>query len=218
MPIRGCFDQPFTGKAAESHLRVTTSQPTDGAWTWMNGSRVRFRPSEWWPEIPEVAAGVSVPDVEGTEGSRGREGTVVDTWLIVLIVVVAVVVLLLAALLLGKRSRVAQNRKREQAREHLQEAHVRGAQAEKERALAEEQAARARRERAEVEERAALAEQEARERAAHAEEERAAAEQLRAKAQKLAPDLADGHSHRVDGTAQTTAYPDQPGGGGATRR
>ena len=49
-----------------------------------------------------------------------------ETWLIVLIVVVAVIVLALVALTLSKRSRVAQNRKREQAREHLQEAHVRG--------------------------------------------------------------------------------------------
>ena len=39
-----------------------------------------------------------------------------DTWLIVLIVVVAVIVLLVAALMFSKRSRVAQNRKREQAR------------------------------------------------------------------------------------------------------
>ncbi len=130
-----------------------------------------------------------------------------DTWLIVLIVVVAVVVLLLVALALSRRSKVAQNRKREQAREHLQEAQVRGAQADKEQALAEEQAARARRERAEVEERAALAEQEARERAAHAEEERAAAEELRARAEKLAPGLADSHTHRVDGTVQ----PEQAG-------
>jgi len=44
---------------------------------------------------------------------------------------------------------------------------------------------------------------------------------LRAKAEELAPDLADGQHHRVDGTTPAggqTAYPDQPGGGGATRR
>jgi FtsZ-interacting cell division protein ZipA len=150
----------------------------------------------------------------------------VDTWLIVVIVVVAIVVLLLVGLALSRRSRVTQARKREQAREHLQEAQVRGAQAAKEQALAEEQAARARRERAEVEERAALAEQDARERAARAEEEQAAAAELRARAEKLAPDLADGEStQRLDHPGEAgptqpdgTPYPDQPGGGGATRR
>src|SRR3954454_20967424 len=124
---------------------------------------------------------------------------------------------------MSKRSRVANARKREQAREHLQQAQVRGAQAEKEQAFAAEQAARAPRERAEVEERTALAEQEARDRAARAGEARNEAEQLRAKAQKLAPDVvSDGPSG--NGTGQTAAYrdetphPDQPGGSGATRR
>ena len=60
-----------------------------------------------------------------------------DTWVIVLIVVAVVIVLALLALALSKRSRVAQVKKREQAREHLQEAQLRGAQAEKERAAAE---------------------------------------------------------------------------------
>ena len=108
---------------------------------------------------------------------------------------------------LAKRSRVAQLRKREQARDHLQEAQVRGAQADKEQALADEQAARARRERAEVEERVALAEQAARERSAHADEERAAADELRAKAEKLAPGVADdgASTQRVDDTVPDRA-------------
>ena len=82
-------------------------------------------------------------------------------WLIVLIVVVAVIVLALAALMAAKRNRIAKTRKREQAREHLQEAQVRAARADQQQALAEEQAARARREQAEAEERAARAQQEA---------------------------------------------------------
>jgi FtsZ-interacting cell division protein ZipA len=139
----------------------------------------------------------------------------VDTWLIVLIVVVVVVVLALAVVAGMKRSRVSGLRKREQAREHLQEAEVRGARADREQALAEEQAARARREKAEVEERAAVAEQEARQRSAQAHDERSAAEDLRAKAEKLAPGLADGQGgqHR----AGEPVRPDESGGG-ATRR
>lgn len=138
-----------------------------------------------------------------------------DTWLIVVIVVAVVIVLALLALTMAKRSRVGQVKTREQAREHLQEAEVRAARADREQALAEEQAARARREKAEVEERAALAEREARERVSSAHEERSTAEELRAKAEKLAPGLADGHDgqHR----AGEAVRPDETGGG-ATRR
>jgi predicted Holliday junction resolvase-like endonuclease len=129
--------------------------------------------------------------------------------------VVAVIVLAVLAMALAKRSRVGQVRKREQARENLQEAQLRGARAEQEQALAEEQAARARRERAEVQERTALAEQEARERAARAGEEQAAADALRAKAEKLAPGMsADQHLRREPGDTVNPDYPD----GGATRR
>jgi FtsZ-interacting cell division protein ZipA len=160
----------------------------------------------------------------------------VDTWVIVLIVVVAVVLLALLALTMAKRSRINSARKREQARDHLREAQLRGAQAEKERAAAEEQAARARRERAEVEERTRLAEQEAEQRAAAAQEHASAADQLRAKAEKLAPGLADSHGRHADdpqgnsrygtgpeadgryaGREGSAAGPDQPAGG-ATRR
>jgi F0F1-type ATP synthase membrane subunit b/b' len=127
----------------------------------------------------------------------------VKTWLIVLIVVVAVVLVALIALMAARRNRIAGQRKRDQAREHLQEAQVRAAQADKEQALAEEQAARARRERAEVEERAARAEAEARDRLGVANEHRASAQELQDKAAKIAPDL-------------TTETPH--GEGGATRR
>jgi biopolymer transport protein ExbB/TolQ len=152
----------------------------------------------------------------------------VDTWVIVLIVIAVVVVLALLALALAKRSRVANVKKREKAREHLQEAAVLQARAGKDQALAEEQAARARRERAEAEERTALAEQEARERAARAGEQHSEAERLRAQAEKLAPGMStdtrrenatDGRpagewAQPAQGSAQ---YPDQPEGG-ATRR
>lgn len=152
-----------------------------------------------------------------------------DTWLIVVLVVVAVALLALLALYLSKRSRIGTARKREQAREQLQEAQVRSARADREQALAEEQAAAARRELAEVQERAAVAEREARALSARADEDRSAADQLRARARKAAPDLVhDGDSRPEDpeqgrhaasdrpGTEPTSS--DQPGSGGATRR
>ena len=55
-----------------------------------------------------------------------------DTWVIVLIVIAVVVVLALIALMMSKRSGVAQAKKREQAREHLQEAQLRTAKADQE--------------------------------------------------------------------------------------
>jgi biopolymer transport protein ExbB/TolQ len=138
-----------------------------------------------------------------------------DTWVLVLIVVAVVIVAALIAVAMAKRSGVAKTRKREQAREHLQEAQVRTARADKEQALAEEQAARARREKAEAEERAAVAEREARERVAQAHDERSTAEGLRAKAEKLAPGLGDGHAGQH--SSGQPLRPDEPGGG-ATRR
>jgi FtsZ-interacting cell division protein ZipA len=160
----------------------------------------------------QAAGHLCLDEVANTGPRRGRT---VDTWVIVLIVVVAVIVIVAVALALSKRSRVAQVRKREQARDHLEEAHLRGVRAEQEQALAEEQTARARRERAEVQERTALAEQEARERAARAGEEQSAADQLRAKAEKLAPDVAADHDlQRRPGDTADPGYPD----GGATRR
>ena len=138
-----------------------------------------------------------------------------ETWVIILIVVAAVIVLAVIAMTMAKRSGVAKTRKREQAREHLQEAQVRTAKADREQALAEEQAARARREKAEAEERAAVAEREARERVAQAHDERSTAEGLRAKAEKLAPGLNDGHAGPQ--RSEQPLRPDEPGGG-ATRR
>jgi lipoprotein-anchoring transpeptidase ErfK/SrfK len=55
MPIRVYFDDPVADKAAvESHLKVTSSAPTDGAWSWMNNSEVHFRPSQYWPANTHV--------------------------------------------------------------------------------------------------------------------------------------------------------------------
>jgi hypothetical protein len=148
------------------------------------------------------------------------------------------IALAVLALAMAKRNGAAKVRKREQAREHLQEAQVRAARADQQQALAEEQAARARREQAEAQERAARAEQEAREIQASAHEDRSAAEELRAKAEKLAPGLTadrDGSRHEMGHDGSYDAPPQgrspesglpqhtlpqhtQPQDGGSTRR
>ncbi|MDP9460240.1 MAG: Ig-like domain-containing protein, partial [Actinomycetota bacterium] len=55
MPIRLYFDDPVADKAAvESSLLVTSSNPTDGVWSWLDEAEVHFRPSTYWPANTEV--------------------------------------------------------------------------------------------------------------------------------------------------------------------
>jgi lipoprotein-anchoring transpeptidase ErfK/SrfK len=55
LPIRVYFDEPVTDKAAvESHLKVTSTKPTDGAWNWLSATEVHFRPSQYWPADTDV--------------------------------------------------------------------------------------------------------------------------------------------------------------------
>lgn len=115
-----------------------------------------------------------------------------EPWLIVALVIVVVIAVGVVLLVPRMRRRGAE-RKRTQAREHLQEAQVRSAHAGSERAAAEEQAARARREGAEAEERVANEQREAQERAARAAQEHAEAQRLEQRARQLAPDLVDSH-------------------------
>lgn len=136
-----------------------------------------------------------------------------DTWLIVVIVIAVLIVLALVAWAITKRGGASKERKREQALEHLREAELLAARADKEQALADEQAARARRERAEVEERTALAEKEAHERTVHAQQERSMAAELKAKAEKLAPGLAESdglHHEEDDGRRDVAVEQDVP--------
>ena len=45
MPIRVFFEQPVTDKAAvERHLKVTSTEETDGSWMWVSDTAVLFRP------------------------------------------------------------------------------------------------------------------------------------------------------------------------------
>ena len=76
MPVRVYFEQPVADRAAvESHLKVTSSTPTDGVWSWFSDSEVHFRPSQYWPENIDVtvdAALYGVPLGGGTWGEKNR--------------------------------------------------------------------------------------------------------------------------------------------------
>ncbi|MGR7025960.1 Ig-like domain-containing protein [Geodermatophilus sp. URMC 62] len=79
MPIRVYFDQPVTDRAAvESHLRVTSSTPTDGVWSWLSDSEVHFRPSEYWPADTEVTLQADLYGVELGDGVWGEKDRTVS--------------------------------------------------------------------------------------------------------------------------------------------
>jgi lipoprotein-anchoring transpeptidase ErfK/SrfK len=74
MPIRVYFDDPVTDKAAvESHLQVTSSNPTDGVWSWLNDAEVHFRPSAYWPANTEVTVDANLYGVDFGEGVWGEK-------------------------------------------------------------------------------------------------------------------------------------------------
>jgi lipoprotein-anchoring transpeptidase ErfK/SrfK len=74
MPIRVYFDDPVADKAAvESHLKVTSSTPTDGVWSWMNDSEVHFRPSQYWPANTHVTLDANLYGVNMGEGVWGEK-------------------------------------------------------------------------------------------------------------------------------------------------
>ena len=74
MPIRVYFDDPVADKAAvESHLRVTSSTPTDGVWSWLNDAEVHFRPSSYWPPNTEVTLDADLYGIDFGEGVWGEK-------------------------------------------------------------------------------------------------------------------------------------------------
>jgi lipoprotein-anchoring transpeptidase ErfK/SrfK len=74
MPIRVYFDDPVADKAAvESHLLVTSSNPTDGVWSWLNDAEVHFRPSTYWPPNTEVTLDANLYGVDFGEGVWGEK-------------------------------------------------------------------------------------------------------------------------------------------------
>jgi lipoprotein-anchoring transpeptidase ErfK/SrfK len=74
MPIRVYFDDPVADKAAvESHLLVTSSNPTDGVWSWLNDAEVHFRPSTYWPPNTDVTLDAELYGVDFGEGVWGEK-------------------------------------------------------------------------------------------------------------------------------------------------
>jgi lipoprotein-anchoring transpeptidase ErfK/SrfK len=77
-PIAIQFDAPVADKAAvEKALRVTTSEPTEGSWAWLpdqdGGSRVHWRPKDYWKPGTKVDVHADLMGVPFGEGAWGRE-------------------------------------------------------------------------------------------------------------------------------------------------
>jgi len=79
MPLRVYFDDAVADKAAvESHLRVTTSTPTDGVWSWISDTEVHFRPSFYWPANTQVTLDADLYGVDFGDGVWGEKGRTVS--------------------------------------------------------------------------------------------------------------------------------------------
>ena len=76
MPIMVSFTSAVTDRAAvEARLRVTMSQPVDGAWHWFSSKVVHFRPKSFWPAGEKVTVELNLTGVDaggGVWGDRDR--------------------------------------------------------------------------------------------------------------------------------------------------
>ena len=74
MPIRVYFDEAVADRAAvEIRLLVTSSNPTDGVWSWLNDAEVHFRPSTYWPPNTEVTLDANLYGVDFGDGVWGEK-------------------------------------------------------------------------------------------------------------------------------------------------
>ncbi len=75
-PITVTFDEDVTDRAAvERALRVTTTPPVVGAWSWVGDRAVHYRPRDYWPARTHVVVDVDtygVPMGDGVSGQADR--------------------------------------------------------------------------------------------------------------------------------------------------
>ncbi|RRQ29563.1 L,D-transpeptidase [Rhodococcus sp. Eu-32] len=81
-PIILQFDQSIEDKAAvEQRLTVTTNPPTPGAWAWFpddNGSRVHWRPTNYWAPGTTVSVQANLYGVDYGGGAYGADDVTLD--------------------------------------------------------------------------------------------------------------------------------------------
>ncbi len=81
-PIILQFDSTIENKAAvEKALTVTTNPPTPGAWAWFpddNGSRVHWRPANYWAPGTTVSVQANLYGVDYGDGAYGADDVTID--------------------------------------------------------------------------------------------------------------------------------------------
>ncbi|MEV6412489.1 Ig-like domain-containing protein [Kribbella sp. NPDC051718] len=64
MPIQIFWNNPVKDKAAvEKRLKVTTSVPVEGSWSWQNSKQVNYRPKTYWPAGTKVTVDIKTQGV-----------------------------------------------------------------------------------------------------------------------------------------------------------
>jgi len=72
MPIMVTFSHPITRRAeVERSLEIWSSKPVTGAWYWMSGTQVWFRPRAYWPAHTRVRFEAHLKGVQGARGIYG---------------------------------------------------------------------------------------------------------------------------------------------------
>lgn len=72
-PISVTFDEDVTDRAAvERQLRVTTTPPVAGSWSWQSDRSVHFRPEHYWPAHTHVAVDADVYGLDVGNGIHGQ--------------------------------------------------------------------------------------------------------------------------------------------------
>jgi lipoprotein-anchoring transpeptidase ErfK/SrfK len=72
-PISVTFDEDVTDRAAvERQLRVTTTPPVAGSWSWLSDRSVHYRPETYWPAHTHVAVDVDVYGLDVGDGVHGQ--------------------------------------------------------------------------------------------------------------------------------------------------
>jgi lipoprotein-anchoring transpeptidase ErfK/SrfK len=73
MPVVVTFASPVTNKgAAEKALTVSATRKVKGAWRWISGTEVQWRPASYWPSGTKVKVTAAMGGVELSSGVWGR--------------------------------------------------------------------------------------------------------------------------------------------------
>ncbi|MCZ2828414.1 Ig-like domain-containing protein [Modestobacter sp. VKM Ac-2986] len=78
-PVSVTFDEDVTDRAAvERQLRVTSTPPVTGSWSWLSDRTVHYRPQEYWPAHTHVVVDVDVRGVHVGDGVHGQQSEHVE--------------------------------------------------------------------------------------------------------------------------------------------